>query len=149
MRNTSCGIPRRCSRHERQGHEPRDAHVHGVALFGFGIIPGMGVSQPCVYVIELNDAVRNDKKFVTKNPEMRSDKVCVYVGSTGRDPDIRFVQHLEGYKSCRYVKKCGERLRPDLVPRYENGFKNSREAEAAEATLAVQLRKRGHGVWQN
>ena len=72
------------------------------ALFEFGIIPKMGVSKPCVYVIELNDAVRNDKKFVAKNPVMRPDKVCVYVGSTGRDPDIRFAQHLDGYKSCRY-----------------------------------------------
>ncbi len=149
MRNPSCGIPRRCSRREHLGRELRGAQVHDVALFGFGIIPKMGVSKPCVYVIELNDAVRNDRKFAAKNPEMRRDKSCVYVGSTGRDPDMRFAQHLEGYKSCRYVKKFGERLRPDLVPKYENGFKNSREAEAAEATLAVQLRKRGYGVWQN
>lgn len=109
----------------------------------------MGDSKPCVYVIELNDAVRHDRKFRAKNPDMRDDKVCVYVGSTGRDPNIRFAQHREGYKSCKYVKNFGERLRPDLVPKYESGFKNSREAEAAEARLAVRLRRRGHGVWQN
>jgi hypothetical protein len=117
--------------------------------FGIGIIPTMGASKSCVYVIELNDAVRNDKKFLAMNPDMKEDKLCVYVGSTGHDPDIRFAQHLEGYKSCKYVKKFGERLRPDLVPKYEKGFKNSREAEAAEARLAARLRKRGHGVWQN
>ena len=34
----------------------------------------MGVSKPCAYVIELNDAVRNDKKFRPKNPESKDDK---------------------------------------------------------------------------
>ena len=43
-----------------------------------------------MYVVELNDAVRNDKKFLAKNPEMRDDKVCVYVGYTGRDLEVRF-----------------------------------------------------------
>ena len=109
----------------------------------------MEPSKPCVYVIELNDAVRNDKKFLAKNPEMKEDKVCVSVGSTGRDPETRFVQHLKGYRSSKYVKKFGERLRPDLVPSYEREFKNSRESEAAELRLAERLRKRGHGVWQN
>ena len=47
------------------------------------------------------------------------------------------------------MKKFGERLRPDSAPKYEKGFKNSREAEAAEARLAARLRKRGYGVWQN
>lgn len=115
----------------------------------FGIIRPVGASLPCVYVIQLNDAVRNDKKFLAKNPDMEKDKVCVYVGYTGHDPEVRFAQHLEGYKSCKYVRKFGEQLRPDLVPKYENGFKNSREAEAAEARLAARLRKRGQGVWQN
>jgi len=115
----------------------------------FGIMPTVGVSTPCVYVIELSDAVRTDRKFLAKNPEMEEGKVCVYVGSTGHDPDVRFAQHLQGYKSCKYVKKFGERLRSDMVPKYEKGFKNSREAEAAEARLAARLRKRGHGVWQN
>ena len=109
----------------------------------------MGVSKPCVYVIELNDAVRNDKKFRAENPEMEDDKPCVYVGSTGRDPETRFAQHLQGYKHSKFVKKFGQRLRPDLVPKYEKEFKNSREAEAAEERLAVRLRKRGYGVWQN
>jgi hypothetical protein len=111
-------------------------------------MPSVEPSKPCVYVIELNDAVRSDKKFVAMNPGMRDDKVCVYVGHTGRDPEVRFAQHLAGYKECKYVEKFGERLRPDLVPKYEKDFKNSREAEAAEARLAERLRKRGHGVWQ-
>ena len=112
-------------------------------------MPSVEPSKPCVYVIELNDAVRKDKKFLARNPEMKEHKICVYVGSTGRDPEMRFAQHLKGYRSSKYVKKFGERLRPDLVPNYERGFKNSRESEAAEVRLAERLRKRGHGVWQN
>ena len=107
------------------------------------------MSTSCVYVIELNDAVRICNKFLAANPEMEEDKVCLYVGSTGRDPDVRFAQHLEGYKSCKYVKKFGERLRPDLVLKYEKGFKNSCEAEAAGVRLAERLLMRGHGLWQN
>jgi len=114
-----------------------------------GIIPTMGTSKRCVYVIELNDAVRNNKTFLAKNPEMKEDKACVYVGSTGRDPETRFAEHLKGYRSSKYVKKFGEGLRPDWVPNYEREFKNSRESEAAEVRLAERLRKRGHGVWQN
>ena len=30
----------------------------------------MEPSRPCVYVIQLNDIVRNDKKFLAKNPDM-------------------------------------------------------------------------------
>jgi hypothetical protein len=120
-----------------------------IAPLGIGIIPTMGVSKRCVYVIELNDAVRNNKAFLAKNPEIKEDKVCVYVGSTGRDPETRFAQHLRGHRSSKYVKNFGERLRPDLVPNYEREFKNSRESEAAEERLAERLRKRGHGVWQN
>ena len=119
-----------------------------IAPLGIGIIPTMGVSKRCVYVIELNDAVRNNKAFLAKNPEMKEDKVCVYVGSTGRDPETRFAQHLRGHRSSKYVKNFGERLRPDLVPNYEREFKNSRESEAAEERLAERLRKCGHGVWQ-
>lgn len=114
-----------------------------------GIMQPMASSKPCVYVIELNPAVLKDKKFVAKNPEMKEGKLCIYVGSTGIGPEVRFTQHLTGYKSCKYVKKFGERLRMDLVPKYKVAFKNSVEAQAAEVRLAVRMRKRGWGVWQN
>jgi hypothetical protein len=114
-----------------------------------GIMQSMASSKPCVYVIELNPAVLKDKKFVAKNPEMKEGKLCIYVGSTGIDSEVRFTQHLTGYKSCKYVKKFGERLRLDLVPKYKVAFKNSVEAQSAEVRLAVRMRKRGWGVWQN
>jgi hypothetical protein len=38
----------------------------------------------------------------------------VYVGSSARDPEIRFEQHRRGYKSSGLVKRFAVRLRPDL-----------------------------------
>jgi len=109
----------------------------------------MATSKPCVYVIELESGVLKKKKFLEKNPDMKKGKLCVYVGSTGIDPQIRFEQHKRGYKASKFVKKFGKCLRPDLVPKYNKPFKNSTESEAAEARHALRMRKRGYGVWQN
>ncbi len=76
-----------------------------------------------VYVIELTaDAGRR------RDPRIP----WVYVGSSARDPEIRFAQHRRGYKSARLVKRFALRLRPDL---YEDlpSFRGSRAAQAAEA----------------
>ena len=109
----------------------------------------MATSKPCVYVIELESAVLKNKKFLEKNPDMKKGKLCVYIGSTGIDPQKRFEQHKRGYKANKYVKKFGTCLRMDLVPKYKKPFKNSTESEAAEARHAVRMRKRGYAVWQN
>jgi len=103
--------------------------------------------QHSVYVIELDDAVRLEKKFQEKNPGARLDKPCLYVGMTGLTPEERFANHKAGKKSSLIVKKHGIRLRPryfeDLNPMtYE-------EAKAEEPALAARLRKRGFAVWQN
>ena len=50
----------------------------------------MATSKPCVYVIELESGVLKNKKFLEKNPDMKKGKLCVYVGSTGIDPEERF-----------------------------------------------------------
>ena len=73
------------------------------------------------------------------------------MATSGRPVAIRNFDspNLNGYTSCKYLKKFGEPLRPDLGPKYEKGLKNSREAEAAEARLAAWLRKGGDGVLQN
>ena len=115
----------------------------------FPIIMPMATSKPCVYVIELESGVLKNKKFLEKNPDMKKGKLCVYVGSTGIDPEERFAQHKRGYKANKYVKKFGTCLRLDLVPKYKKLFKNSTESEAAEERHAVRLRKRGYAVWQN
>ena len=115
-----------------------------------GILKAMATSKPCVYVIELKRTVLKNKKFLEKNPDMKKGKLCVYVGSTGIDPEERFAQHKRGYKSgLKFVTKFGKCLRLDLVPKYKKPFKNSDDAKAAEARHAVRMRKRGYGVWQN
>jgi len=62
----------------------------------------------------------------------------VYVGSSARDPEIRFEQHRRGYKSARLVKRFALRLRPDL---YEDlpDFRGSTAARDAEEGRAREL----------
>lgn len=62
----------------------------------------------------------------------------VYVGSSVREPEIRFAQHLRGYKSAGLVKRFAWRLRPDL---YEDlaPLPGSRRAQDAEVGRAREL----------
>ena len=76
------------------------------------------------------------------------DNPCVYVGQSSRKPDVRFEQHKEGYKSNRYAKKFGLKLRPDLYEKY-NPIPTRKDAEAIEKMVAEQLRNQGFGVWFN
>lgn len=82
-----------------------------------------------VYVIELSpDAgTRRDPRIP-----------WVYVGSSARDPEIRFAQHRRGYKSSGLVKRFALRLRPDL---YEDiaPLRGSRVARSAEFERAREL----------
>ncbi len=86
-----------------------------------------------VYVIELTRAAgrRRDPRIP-----------WVYVGSSARDPEIRFAQHLRGYKSSGLVKRFALRLRPDL---YEDlgPIRGSRAAAAAELERARELASAG------
>jgi len=100
-----------------------------------------------VYVIELDPAVRQIRKFRDTNPDMRALTPCVYVGSSTRTPDERFDQHKEGYKANRYARKYGLKLRPDLFEAY-NPIPSRADAEELEEYLADRLRKMGYGVWQ-
>lgn len=100
-----------------------------------------------LYVIRLDDAVLERQKFLEANPDYQPGKPCVYVGVTSHDPAVRFKQHKEGSKASRIANRYGkylmrkkfERLNP--VP--------AAEAEARERALAVELRRKGYGVWQN
>ena len=86
-----------------------------------------------VYVIELDRGAgrRRDPRIP-----------WVYVGSSARDPEIRFDQHLRGYKSSGLVKRFALRLRPDL---YEDldPLRGSRRALAAELDRARELAAAG------
>jgi hypothetical protein len=82
-----------------------------------------------VYVIELARAAgpRRDPRIP-----------WVYVGSSARDPEIRFAQHRRGYRSSGIVKRHALRLRPDLYDDLEP-VRGSRAALAAELARAREL----------
>lgn len=99
-----------------------------------------------VYVIELDPKVLRDKKFMAANPDYNPEMACLYVGCTGMSPEMRFLNHKRGYKSNRYAKRYGVKLRPDLFACY-----NPMPYEAAaelEVELAIGLREDGYAVWQ-
>lgn len=100
-----------------------------------------------IYVVRLDRAVLNHKKFREKNPGHDARKPCVYVGMTYLCPEERFLQHLMGVRSARFVRRYGV----DLVPRlYERFNPMTREtAERFEIIRAERLRARGYAVWQN
>ncbi len=101
-----------------------------------------------VYVIELDSTGADIKKIRKENPKYFMNNPCVYVGQSSRKPDVRFEQHKEGYKSNRYAKKFGLKLRPDLYKKY-NPIPTRKDAEAIEKMVAEQLRNQGFGVWFN
>ena len=101
-----------------------------------------------VYVIELNPAVAELRKFRLKNPKYIKGNGCVYVGQSSRKPALRFEQHKEGYKANKYARVHGIKLRPDLYEKY-NPIPTRKDAEEIEAMLGRELRRRGFGVWFN
>ena len=71
-----------------------------------------------VYVIELDPKVADLKKVRKKNPNYIKGNGCFYVGQSTRPPELRFEQHKEGYKSNKYAKYYGKKLRPDIYKKY-------------------------------
>jgi len=101
-----------------------------------------------VYVIELDPLVADQRKFRDKNPKYIKGNGCVYVGQSVRKPNLRFEQHKEGYRSNKYAKRFGLKLRPDLFEKY-NPVPTRKDAEEIEQMLGKELRGRGYGVWYN
>lgn len=106
-----------------------------------------------LYVIRLDDAVLRHRKFRERNPDYRRrrfgifGKPCVYVGETWHPPEIRFQKHKDGDNSARFVQRYGKRL---MRTKYEH--LNPVPAEVAkdrEEELAIDLQRRGYGVWWN
>ena len=101
-----------------------------------------------VYVIELDQSVADIKKFRAKNPNYVKGISCFYVGQSSRKPSLRFEQHKEGYKSNKYAKYYGIKLRPDLYEKY-NPIPTRKDAEHIEEYLSKTLREKGIAVWFN
>ena len=106
------------------------------------------MKQYFCYVIQLDPKVTDKKKFRKKNPKYLRGNICVYVGQSYRKPEIRFVQHKEGYKSNKFAKEFGLKLRPDIYEKY-NPIPTRKDAEEIERMLAFKLRDAGIGVWFN
>ena len=101
-----------------------------------------------VYVIQLDKTVLKSSKFLNNNPEINTKLPCYYVGQSYHNPEIRFWQHKEGYKSNRFAKKYGLGLCPKLYDSF-NPIKTRKEAEFLEEKITKNLRMKGHGVWSN
>ena len=99
-----------------------------------------------LYVIRLDKAVLQRRKFREVNPDYRWWKPCVYVGVTALDPQDRFKQHKASRKASRTVTKYGRRLMPRL-DKHLNPVPSA-EAKDQERGLAESLRRKGYGVWQ-
>jgi hypothetical protein len=99
-----------------------------------------------VYVIELGREVLREPSFVRSNPGYLPGKPCVYVGMTGRDPDLRFDQHKAGIKSNRLVRLYGLRLWPELYEKHNPMPRG--DASYMEVDLGIRLREAGWGVVQ-
>jgi hypothetical protein len=99
-----------------------------------------------LYVIELDPEVLKVAQFRNANPQHRDDKPCVYVGQTALEPEDRFLQHVTGIHSNKYVRRYGLRLR-ERNYRNHQGYATRAEAEREEELLAERLRKKGYAVW--
>ena len=136
----------------------------GRNVFGSGIprSPSLGMFMPRrrrsllggsprlhhrVYCIELHPAVRRQARFRRQNPHARYDATCLYVGSTGLDPEARFENHLRGHKGCPLVRTYGVRLRPDLFADFP--AMTWEDAVATEAAYAQELRELRYAVYQH
>lgn len=100
-----------------------------------------------IYVVELDRAVRGHHRFRRQNPYTRPDVICLYVGSTGLTPEIRFANHRRGHKGCLLVRRFGIRLRPDLYADFP--LMTWRDAVATETAWARELREAGYAVYQH
>tara|TARA_Y100001936_G_scaffold118815_1_gene116277 strand:+ start:114 stop:434 length:321 start_codon:yes stop_codon:yes gene_type:complete len=101
-----------------------------------------------VYVIELDPKVADLRKFRVKNPQYIKGNGCFYIGQSTRTPELRLEQHKEGYKSNKYAKYYGEKLRPDIYDRY-NPIPTREDALSIEEYLGKKLKMKGAAVWYN
>jgi len=101
-----------------------------------------------VYVIELDKKVLKDKRFRAKNPDYIEGKPCVYVGQSAQKPEVRFNQHLDGYKSNRYARYYGRKIRLKDCEEL-NPIASREAAERLEKELSERFRREGYAVWSN
>ncbi len=110
-----------------------------------------------VYVVELSKKVFTENwKFRAANPQFNGVLECLYVGMTSKTPAERLKQHKTGYinskghnLSASIVRRYGTYLRPSLYEHLNAKPMTRVQALAAEAKLALDLRRQGYAVWFN
>jgi hypothetical protein len=95
-------------------------------------------------VIELRREALEDDKRVSRVPRLPP----LYVGETGVGPEVRFRQHLAGYKPAKVARKHGHRLRPELFEALPT-HTSSVDGGLAEKAWAERLSRAGHAVRTN
>lgn len=103
-----------------------------------------------IYVIELAPEVWNEPRFRKQNTELgdRTPIGYLYVGQTGLSAEERFKQHMQGFRSNRYVKRYGRRLVTRFMQeKYWPPQTTTSKAEEAERRRADSLRRRGYAVY--
>lgn len=101
-----------------------------------------------VYVIELDDVILCNKRFLSRNSDYQQGRPCVYVGQTGKTPYERFQDHQNGNHSNRFAKEYGVKLLPDLYESY-NPMPTRKMAEEREEKLVHNLKQQGYAVWSD
>ena len=99
-----------------------------------------------IYVIRLDPAVLQVKRFKNANPNHTAGKPCYYVGMTSCSAEERFNQHKRGYKKCKLVQLYGLELATEKFA--DISLLSRKDAEALERSHADDLRRQGYAVWQ-
>ena len=100
----------------------------------------------CIYVIGLDNAVWEKKRFAEANTDADPKKPLLYVGMSGLTPVERYARHKAGRQACPLVKNFGTGIVWDALTLLSR--MSYEEAVAMEVHLALALRKAGCGVWQ-
>jgi hypothetical protein len=99
-----------------------------------------------IYVIKLDPAVLQVKRFRSANPNHVAGKPCYYVGMTSCTAEERFNQHKRGYKKCKLVQLFGLQLASDKFA--DIPLLSLNAAQSKEMSHADDLRRLGYAVWQ-
>lgn len=99
-----------------------------------------------LYVILLDRAVAGNGRFRKDNPDYDGKAICYYVGSSAKDPETRFAEHLSGYKSAKVVRAFGRKVVHAMCRRRR--VLSTGSIEAKERRYAAWLRAKGFGVYQ-
>ena len=123
----------------------------------------MSTDQYFVYVIQLNEDVKNRDKWLKRNPNQTRPE-CYYVGSSSHTPECRFQQHRTTSGEpflCKCHKRRGRavnpfqigkwpeamKLTPEKYSHLNSDFLSEDQAREIEKNVAQSLMGQGYGIW--